>query len=216
MSSGQQVRTLIEEQARLLGPVLHAGAAASLITAQNRMRGLVHGKYPHLLPLTMRAEMREYLEAHPPVSGWTLDGDSRKMGQLLLAQPKLGLELRFLKERRRTYPEGVPVAGKNAARRAAWDELPLDWPVSSSSAPDLVRLLLLWDFVDSVRPHDFSLRIVHTTAPGVYGKPVPCDLILDVQAGGEIYRRLQFAGSPDEEDFFALVDIEEEENESGS
>lgn len=217
MSSGD-IRQAIEVQAGALGPVLHAGVATSLAGALKRNQGLKHAKYPHLMPLTMRAEMREYLEANPMVNDWKVDGDSRKMGQLLLAQKDLNLEMRFLKERRRSHPGGVPVAGKNKARRDVWADVPLDFALLAAAAPksEPVRLLLLWDFLNAQTLDQFTLRIVHTLAPGVYGKAVPCDLILDVNDGGEIFKRLEFTGSPDDDDLFGLVDVDEEENESGS
>ena len=218
MSMGQ-IRHAIEVQSEALGPVLHAGLATSLVGARTRNIGLQHGKYPHLMPLTMRAEMREYLEANPMANDWKVDGDPRKMGQLLLAHPDLNMEMQFLKERRRTYPGGVPVAGKNKKRRQRWvnDPLDLDLPgLAQVDESDPVRLLLLWDFRDAEALDQFSLRIVHPLEPGVYGKAVPCDLILDVNHGGEIFKSLEFTGSPDDDDLFGLVDVDEKENESGS
>jgi len=218
MSSGE-IRQAIEVQAGALGPVLHAGVATSLAGAFARNKGLKHSKYPHLMPMTMRAEMREYLEANPMANDWEVDGDPRKMGQLLLAHPDLNMEMQFLKERRRTYPGGVPIAGKNKGRRQRWanDPLDLDLPDPAQvDGTDPVRLLLLWDFLDAQTLDQFSLRIVHPLEPGVYGRAVPCDLILDVNDGGEIFKSLEFTGSPDDDDLFGLVDVDEEENKSGS
>lgn len=215
--SSSGIREVIEAQAKLLGPVLHAGAATALASSLERTKGLRYTRYPHLLPLTMRVEMREYLEANPMLNGWEVSGDPRKMGQLLLHQKDLNLKLRFLKERRRSYPNGVPPAGKNKARRDAWVALPLDFAVLGAASPKAapVRLLLLWDFLDAQTLDQFTLRIVHTLAPGFYGKSVPCDLILDVQDGGEIFKRLAFRGSADQHNFFERVDVDETENESG-
>lgn len=217
MSSGE-IRRAIEVQAGVLGAALHAGMATSLAGALARNRGLQHTKYPHLMPLTVRAEMREYLEANPMANDWRVDGDPRKMGQLLLAHPDLNMEMQFLKERRRTYPGGVPTAGKNKARRQRWsnDPLDLELPVAphlASTGP--VRLLLLWDFLDVQTLEQFRLRIVHPLEPGVYGKAVACDLILDVNDGGEIFKILEFTGSPDDDDLFGEIDIDEEEGEGG-
>ncbi len=80
---------------------------------------------------------------------------------------------------------------------------------------DPLPLLLLWDFLDTRKLDQFTLRIVHTLAPGVYGKAVPCDLIVDVRDGGTIFSHLRFPGSPEDDDFF-IVEIAEEEDESGS
>lgn len=213
--SNDEARKAIETQAQALGPVLHAGMAVSLAAAGQRMRGLAHDRYPHLLPLTMRAEFREYLEREAALNGWAVGGDSRAMGQLLLQHPDLGMEMRFVKERRRSYPGGVPTAGKNRARRQHWAQDPLDFdlPGTPQSVINPVNLLLCWDFASRESLDEFRLRIVHTLAPGMYGAAVPCDLILDVEDGGSIFSRLKFAGSDDDEDFFK-VEISEEENGS--
>jgi len=189
--------------------------AVSLASAGKRTRGLPYERYPHLLPLTMRAEFREYLERESIPGGWSVGGDSRAMGQLLLQHAELGLEMRFVKERRRSYPGGIPVAGKNAARRARWTQPPLDLhiPGASRTVIDPVNLLLCWDFAARKTLDEFRLRIVHTLAPGTYGSAVPCDLILDVENGGTIFTHLAFAGADEDEDFFRL-DISEEENGS--
>lgn len=215
MSSGD-VRRAIEVQTEALGPVLYAGAATALTASRKRRRGLAHERYPHLLPLLMRVEMREFLEENPLPNGWVVGGDSTKMGQLLLHQPDLNLQMRFLKERRRTYPGGVPVAGRNPSRREDWIAEPFDFALpAGSNTPGSVRLLLLWDFLSRRDLKRFSLRIVHTLTPGVYGKAVPCDLILDVNDGGEIFKRLEFTGAPQDRDFFA-VEIAEEDGDGGS
>jgi hypothetical protein len=117
MMSSEEARAAIETQAQALGSVLHAGLAVALTSAGKRMQGLSYDRYPHLLPLTMRAELREYLEREVIPNGWVVRGDSRAMGQLLLQQPGLGMEMRLVKERRRSYPGGVPTAGKNFARQ---------------------------------------------------------------------------------------------------
>lgn len=208
-------RDTVEIQARVLGPVLHAGMATSLAAARRRVAGLSHDQHPHLLPLIIRAEFREYLERETVPSGWQIGGNSRLMGQLALKHPELGMEMRFLKERRRSYPGGVPTAGSNASRRRHWAQDPLDffWPVLAEPAFDPVNLLLCWDFASSESQDEFRLRIVHTLAPGTYGSAVPCDLVLDVESGGSIFSRLRFTGSEDHQDFFK-IDISEEENGS--
>jgi hypothetical protein len=207
------VRQLIEVQATALGPVLHEGTATSLSGALKRSKGLPHREHPHLRPLLMRAEMRKFLDSRRMPDGWQVGGDSRLMGQLHLVHAEHNLEMRFLKERRRTYPGGVPLAGKNHARRERWTAPPLDFdlPISTSTGP--VPLLLLWDFLNAQTLDQFTLRIVHTLAPGVYGQEVPCDLILDVDHGGDIFKRLSFSGSPENEDLFAgTVRIDEVED----
>ncbi|WP_061712899.1 hypothetical protein [Kocuria palustris] len=217
MSSGE-IRQAIEVQAGALGPLLHAGMATSLAGALTRLKGFQHIKYPHLIPFVMRAELREYLESNPMANGWRVEGDPRKMGQIRFAHPGLNMEMQFLKERRRTYPGGVPPAGRNGTRRQRWLNDPLDLDLPNAAHPnsaDPIRLLLLWDFLDASTLDQFKLRIVHPLEPGEYGKAVACDLILDVEDGGEIFKSLEFTGSPDDDDLFGEIDIDEED-ESGT
>lgn len=211
------IRKAIEVQATALGPVLYAGVSTALAGSRKRNAGLGHETYPHLIPTTLRCELREYLRTHHMPPGWAIAGDPRKMGQLMLSHSELGLNVRFLKERRHTYPAGIPVAGSNAARRQSWISDPLDFPIPAPTRPkgEPLHLLLLWDFLSKEQLDQFTLRIVHTLAPGVYGHAVPCDLIFDVQAGGSVYSRLAFEGFPDEGDLFT-VDVAEEDNESGT
>ncbi|MHA7132526.1 hypothetical protein [Oerskovia turbata] len=213
MSNGG-IRTIIEAQAEALGPVLYAGMATSLVTSSTRRAGLSHAKYPHVLPQLLRCEMREHLEKEGVPPGWSVGGDPRKMGQLTLGHEGHNLELRFLKERRRTYPGGVPIAGRNASRRGKWINQELDLQVPHSAAPDQepYSLLLLWDFIGAGLDK-FSLRIVHTLEPGVYGKEVPCDLILEVEHGGSIFSRLSFGGDPENHDLFEGNTIQLDEGE---
>ncbi|GAB2832635.1 hypothetical protein GCM10027176_41110 [Actinoallomurus bryophytorum] len=63
----------------------------------------------------MRAEMRKFLESSRLPGGWQIGGDCRLMGQPHIVHAEHDLEMRFLRERRRAYPGGVPGAGKNRA-----------------------------------------------------------------------------------------------------
>jgi hypothetical protein len=85
---------------------------------------------------------------------------------------------------------------------------------ATTSTP--VRVLLLWDYLDGQTLDQFTLRIVHTLAPGVHGQAVPCDLIVDVKDGGTIFSHLKFPGSPEHDDFFMVEIAVEEEGDSGS
>ena len=213
--SAETQRSAVEIQAQALGPALHAGMAVSLVAARKRTSGLAHHRHPHLLPLVMRAEFREFLEHEAMPNGWEVSGNPGLMGQLSLSNPQLGMDMRFLKERRRSYPGGVPAAGSNATRRQRWtqDALDLGLPTDPEASINPVNLLLCWDFASGSSLDEFRLRIVHTLSPGTYGAAVPCDLILDVEPGGSIFSRLKFTGSDDHEDFFSL-NISEEENGS--
>ena len=124
-----EIRHQVAAQARLLGPRLYEGMSVAIQTADTRSRGLPHATYPHLRPLITRIEAREYLRREGLPMPWAVDGNPALMGQLYLTAKDLGLTLRMLKERRRTYPQGVPVAGRNPARQRAWQApLPLQCP----------------------------------------------------------------------------------------
>lgn len=214
-----EMQQLVAAEARLLGPRLYEGMAVAIAAADSRSQGLVHTTYPHLRPLITRIEAREYLSREGLPRPWVVDGNPALMGQLYLTAADLGLKLRMLKERRRTYPQGVPVAGHNSARRRAWQApLPLDLPAPTSAAAAAVtELLLLWDYrkTDDSDDTSFTLRIVHPVEAGVYGRGVRCDLDLTVQTGGTIFENLTFTGDPDEENFFE-TDIDRGENTGGS
>jgi len=211
------IRAVIEAESRALGPTLHTGMATSLLAADGHMGRLRHTKYPHMLPMRLRCELREFLEEEGLPAGWRTGGDPRLMAQLFLSNDDLGLKLRVLKERRRTYPGGVPVAGRNAARREQWiaEPLPLELPLAvvKQQRKGPIPLLLLWDFAGEDLT-SFSLRIVHTLEAGVYGKRVALDLNLEVQTGGTIFDRLAFRGSPEDDDLFGYS-AELDEGEEG-
>lgn len=202
---------IVETEAAMLAPRLYEGMSIAIPSSETRARGLMHAKYPHLRPLLVRCELREYLEAGILPVGWQVEGNPGLMGQLLLVHRELGLHIRILKERRKTYPQGVPAAGRNPARRAHW-QAPL--PTLDAASLPKIELLLLWDYSKSEDAGvAFTLRIVHTTEAGVYGKPVKCDLDLEVVSGGTIFETLSFAGDDDREDFFSEVEIDKAEND---
>lgn len=199
-------RPVITAEAHALAPRLHEAVAESLGAARRRLQGLDHSTHPALLPLTLRAELRDRLERSGLVNGWDVAGDPRLMEQLLLRHPDSGLVLRFLKERRRTYPGGVPTAGSNRARQKIWHQGALDLGIPG---PDLGRVtcLLVWDLRDPANLEDgFTLRLVHTLSAGTYGRAVPCDLSLELLPGGEIHDRLAFTGDNEDTDLFARAD----------
>ena len=66
-----------------------------------------------------------------------------------------------------------------------------------------LNLHLLWDLINGQDIDEgFTLRIVHTTAPGKFGSRVPVDLNVDLNAEGGIWDGLQFNGDDDLPDFF--------------
>lgn len=206
---------LVASQASVLAPRMYEGVSSALAAAAVRAKGLEHEEFPHLRPMLARAELRQYLKAEGLPPQWTLDGNPRSMGQLYLSAPDLALRLRFLKERRKSYPGGVPVAGKNRARQEAWNQLALPMPeVDRTAAAKTQDLLLLWDFANKQSiAEGFTLRIVRPLAPGVYGKPVPYDINITLKAGGNIFTNMSFAGDPETEDFFGDAHIDRAEND---
>ncbi|MEV0110713.1 hypothetical protein AB0H42_30885 [Nocardia sp. NPDC050799] len=212
-----EMRSVVVSQAEVLAPRMYEGVASALADAEARARGFGHAKYPHFRPLAARIAFREYLEKEGLPPQWNVDGNPAAMGQLYLSAPALGLKLRFLKERRRTYPSGVPVAGKNRARREAWRQGVL-FSRSELRAADaelsVHELLLLWDYAKSASVSEgFTLRIVRPLAPGVYGKAVPFDLDIALKPGGDIFTSMTFVGDADDEDFFGTAQIDREEND---
>lgn len=209
----QETRALVEAEAGLLGPRLFEGMSVSVQDADRRARGLNHGDYPHLRPLLVRAKFREYLKAEGLPGEWRLDGNPKLMGQLYLSKRESGLRLRVLKERRRTYPGGVPTAGSSPRRRGHWQAplIPLS-ALTSGKQARMNELLLLWDYARTKENADgFTLRVVHPTEAGVYGRPVRCDVDFAVLSGGTLFERLVFEGDEENEDFFA-AEIDEAEN----
>ncbi len=210
---------VIKQQAEVLGPPIYSAMSTAITAAAKRAKGLPPEVFPHFLPLAVRCDLRVVLEDEGLPLGWRLGGNPGLMGQLLLESDEHQISMRFLKERRRTRRGGVPHAGPNRARRAAWAQpltLPLDFGESGGTAivtgpTEKVELLLCWDHADPRDGDAFTLRVVHTISPGTYGSAVPCDLIIDLEHGGGIFTKLTFPGSDDPQDFFP-IDISEEEN----
>lgn len=217
----REIRPVMNQHAAALAGTLHDGMAHALSTARRNTVGLPHEEFPHLIPMHLRCSLRVDLRERALPGGWVVSGDSTKMGQLLLANDDLGVDLRFLKERRRTYPGGVPVAGPNKARRYAWgafanyDSPLIGLDVSVDEPRERATILWLWDFDGPADLADsgFVQRLVHPIAPGVYGRAVPCDLSIDLMAGGQIYDRLKFAGDEEDTDFFNFELAETAEDE---
>lgn len=209
-----KVRALVEAQSRLLGSRLHEGVAFGIQDAETRAKGFQHKKYPHLRPLLTRASLREFLETEALPGDWHVDGNPGLMGQLHLSEASLRLTLRVLKERRRTYPGGVPVAGRNPARRQAW-QAPLFNLEPPQPRAHVNELLLLWDYADEeVVAEGFTLRVVHPIEAGVHGRAVRCDIDFAVQSGGTIFENLAFKSDPAEDDFFQ-ADLDTAANDDG-
>lgn len=209
----------MHHEAAALSATLHESVAAALGKARTETKGYPHKMFPHLLPMVTRCALRLDLEGRDVPVGWRISGDPTKMGQLLLANDALGVDLRFLKERRRGYPGGVPPAGSNWRRKRAWSSNDEPLEGLDVDAPDAERttILWVWDLDGPAEAADtgFTQRLVHTTAPGVYGRAVPCDLSIDIRPNGEIFDRLKFAGDPEDTDFFGVVELAETAEDGG-
>jgi len=213
MASDELLR-LISDCLDPITPLLYQDTATALINAENRVGDLVRRGHLHLRSLTVRAELRAQLEDQA-LGDWVVGGDPRLMGQLYLRHPVAGITLRLLKERRRTYPGGVPLAGHNRARRQYWSQpvvagLVIPGQLAAHEDAEDIKLLLLWDLVN-VDDLDagFQLRVVKPVSPGRFGSAVPLDFSLPLTAGGGAWESLVFPGDDDYQDFFQ-IDTEEE------
>lgn len=210
-------RSTILSEAKRLAPCLHDVVAAGLAKSRSRLGNIEHREHPVLLPLLLRADMRLLLEREVLPDGWELGGDPRLMEQLLFINRDLGLEQRFVKERRRSYPGGIRPAGHNHASRRYYTNPALDLgPNFELPAPSKVNLLTAWDLVDaSDIDLGFTLRIVHPLEPGVYGRAVKSDLSIDLLPGGEIFDNREFTGNPALGNIFDEVEVAAEEEDTG-
>lgn len=207
--------TLVNHVAAL-GPLLHETMADAMGNADNQLKNLDHEKFPYLKPHLTRAYWRTELDQRALPHGWVVEGNSRLQGQTLLSNQDLNAKMRMVKERRRTYPGGVPPAGNSPSRRRAWSATQ---PIEGLVIPgyenlhlEPLNLLLCWDYASVGRSTDFLLRVVHTLEPGTYGETVKCDLVIDIEPGGGIQEYRRFGGSDELEDFFETIDIRKEDN----
>lgn len=173
--------------------------------------------YQWYFALSVRAHFSALCKPGILPQGWMCRGNPRLMGQVILANDELNLELRLLKERR-AYPGGVPIAGRNAARReyyTASTQLDLFEGGSAVLPPPPVKTLLLWDCIDSANPQrGFISRIVATNGPGVFGRRVPLLASVDVLSEPSTgFQGLVFPGDADEVDFFAEISQGENNDE---
>ena len=204
-------KQLLMSRMQALTPALDEAIAWAIIRAETRATGLDHDRFPHLRPMTIRADVRLALEDSTSLHGWQVAGDSRKMAQLLLEDQQTGLELRFLKSPF-SQPDRIPHAGQNQARRRTWSQRPLPLAAPGQLIVDTglagVTLLLLWSYQDATqRTEGFDLRIVHTLEPGAFGRATVCDLDLVVPRSGILREEdLRFVVSEEEEDLF-LIDV---------
>jgi hypothetical protein len=198
----QETHELVKAEVHRLGPVVFEGMSTSIAAAAKRAQGLKHSDCPHLRPLIVRTELRQYLKREGLPDDWTVGGNPALMGQITLVNKKAGLRLRVLKERRETYPGGVPTAGRSPKRREYW-ETPLFVMPGGGRSGRLAELLLLWDYASVKKiAEGFTLRVVHPTESGTYGRTVRCDMDFAVLPGGTVFETLAFQGDEDPVNFF--------------
>lgn len=206
-------RASVEALLAGVGVSLYEGVTAGLAASDALLERVPYREdYPWLASAHARVGARNYWRDNGIGDGWTLGGNPRFMGQTLLEHAEDGIVLRLLKERRRSYPGGVPVAGSNVERRKQWQQPPLAVDVHNSHVTaEQVVLLLLWDrHVEEARDV-VSVRAVHTLAPGIYGHAVPIDMSFDIEPGGTVFDRLAYRGDDQPDNFFPHIARDENE-----
>ncbi|UBH24919.1 hypothetical protein KW076_01590 [Micrococcus porci] len=208
-------RATVEGHLSRVATPIFEGVAAGVEMADRIMRTVPNrDNYPAFRSMATRIGAREHWINQGLGPGWHIAGNPAMQAQTLLVNPAAGIEMRFLRERRRSYPGGVPVAGHNAARREAWSQSPLPFTLSgdpsTQEAIDEIILLLLWDMTTD---GDIQVRVVHPLEPGVYGRAVPVDMEFQVQPGGTLFSRLSYEGDDQNENLFAHIDRADNEGD---
>ena len=193
------VTSLVLNRVQLIAPRIDEAMASAIVQAETRAQGFEQDRFPHIRPLNIRQDVRLSLEAEPLPGGWRVEGDPRKMGQLLLVDSETGMTVRFLKA-----PYTQPSLGDAGTLAKRTDGLHGE------------TFLLIWAWKDpSDRESGYDLRIVHTRAPGAFGKATPCDLDLVIPRGGLVNEDgLRFVGSDEDSDLF-IFDIPDENDTEG-
>ncbi|MFC6155385.1 hypothetical protein [Kribbella jiaozuonensis] len=208
----QETHELVKAEVHRLGPVVFEGMSTSIASAAKRAKGLDHSECPHLRPLIVRTELRRYLKREGLPDDWTIGGNPALMGQINLVNKQAGLQLRVLKERSRTYPGGVPTAGRSPKRQEYWTAPLFLMPGGRSGR--LSELLLLWDYASVQKVAEgFTIRVVHPTESGDYGRKVRCDMDFAIMPGGTVFETLVFQGDEDPVNFFD-AEIDEVEDDA--
>lgn len=202
------MRERIASAVNALTPTIWDAQSQAIADAYRRCKGLPHSTYPSLRPVMVRPCFRELLleEGRLP-EGWQITGDPAKMVEIYIQNQ--GLRLRYLKERRTTYPGGVPAAGHSQARRAYWAPTLFD-PERSDIDDEIMNLLLLWDMRGTnIEEDGFVMRVVHTVGAGTWGRATPIDLSVELSPEIGVEKYLRFEADPQETDFYA--DLSENE-----
>lgn len=207
--SGVELDFGIKQMVVELQPILVEAVAHGAVKSKLAINGIDSKKHPYLHPMALRANFRTYLDSMELPNGWYLAGDTKKMGQTLIVNENY--QLRFLKERKRTYPGGIPPAGRNAARRAYYRQYQPKIPGLSdleglAGGHTRENLVLAWDYVNVDSVDEISLRLVRPIEPGKFGEAVPIDLVVPLDTMPDQW---EFIGGEEELDMFK-VDISEE------
>ncbi|TFH52812.1 hypothetical protein E4J66_06260 [Actinomyces viscosus] len=211
-------RQHIERAVNDLRDLVWETQSSAIASADTRCRGLKHNDYSYLRPIMTRTVFRDELGNVAMPKGWTLGGEPRRMAQTLITGH--GVCLRYLKERRSTYPGGVPAAGHTAARKTYWEQpLFTQFKEGEWAQPEepvrTTNLLLLWDYLSPADADSaFTMRIVRPTGAGQYGRCTPFDISVDLAPSLGLEHGLRFRGDADDTDFYA--DIDDLEQKDGS
>ena len=210
-----EAKAHVQQSVAAISVPLYEGVTAGIAAADTRLAGMPNlHNYTALTSMHARYAMRNYWLEAGLGDGWIVGGNPRLMGQTIIRNEVENLELRLLKERRRTYPGGAPVAGYNSARRGYWRQAPLGLSIPDQVASEHTRLLLLWDRAVIEGEARVTVRVVHTRAPGHFGTAVPIDMSFNVEPGGGLFDQLAFRGDDQLDDFFP--DISREDNGDGT
>ena len=216
------LKDLIATQVRSLAPVLHPGMAEGLLQADWRMAGYDRAEYGYMYSHHAKIGLREYA-SREDLGEWRLGGNSRLQGQTIFTLPKYEITMKVLKENRRIHPGGTPPSNgtrpdrlRYSDPRPRWETIdrPLDMELPATDQGAGIDLLLLWDHVTEIDAETgFSLRVVHTTSPGVFGRRVPTDLSYDIKAPDTVFVHSRFDGDAGDEDLYSYqVDAGEEKD----
>ncbi|QGH68562.1 hypothetical protein [Pseudactinotalea sp. HY158] len=189
-----ETRQFFVREAATLAPVLYP-LLDDAVAAAEAVLPFDGSEYPHLFSHYRRAEFRRTTEPDgvlPP--GWTLGGNPRLSGQVIFTHVKERASLRLLSENR-ANANGIPHAGSNQARQAAWAKREQFW--QGALIPDRDLLLLL-----SMSQAEPSLRVVRTLTTGQYSGRVACDFELPLLRESVEYNFERFDGSDEGEDLF--------------
>lgn len=214
------LRDLLEDRIRALAPVLYPGMAQGLLEADKRMAGYERAEYGYMYSHHAKIGMREFAKQHD-LGEWEIGGNPRMQGQTIFEIPSSGIAMKVVKENRILHPGGIPPANRTRAdRRRYLDPRPVQqvldlglteplWPEGKG-----IDLLLLWDRVlEGDSDQAFTLRVVHTTTPGVFGKRVETDLSFEIESPETVFAHSRFEGEAADEDLYSYqIDAGEEKD----